>query len=122
MDVAEFAAVQKMRSGVTYSPAIIENNIARMENLALRKGLTFVRIEPRLVRNDRDQTLDVEYCRSDAVKVFVERIDIEDNTTTLDQVVRRQFRTVEGDPFNPAEIRQAAERIRAPDAIMNNEG
>lgn len=113
VDAAEFAAVQKMRSGVTYSPAIIENNIARMENLALRKGLTFVRIEPRLVRNDRDQTLDVEYVIRRGERVFVERIDIEGNTTTLDQVVRRQFRTVEGDPFNPAEIRQAAERIRA---------
>jgi outer membrane protein insertion porin family len=28
-------------------------------------------------------------------------------------VIRRQFRTVEGDPFNPREIRQSAERIRA---------
>ena len=27
--------------------------------------------------------------------------------------MRNQFRTVEGDPFNPREIRQAAERIRA---------
>lgn len=113
VDAAEFAAVQKMRSGVTYSPSIIENNIARMENLALRKGLNFVRIEPRLVRNDRNQTLDVEYVIKRGDKVFVERIDIEGNTTTLDQVVRRQFRTVEGDPFNPREIRQAAERIRA---------
>ncbi|MDZ4392403.1 outer membrane protein assembly factor BamA [Cypionkella sp.] len=113
VNAAEFAAVQKMRSGVTYSPAIIENNIARMENLALRKGLNFVRIEPRLVRNDRGQVLDVEYVIKRGDKVFVERIDIEGNTTTLDQVVRRQFRTVEGDPFNPREIRQAAERIRA---------
>lgn len=113
VDAAEFAAVQKMRSGVTYSPSIIENNIARMENLALRKGLNFVRIEPRLVRNDRGQVLDVEYVIKRGDKVFVERIDIEGNTTTLDQVVRRQFRTVEGDPFNPREIRQAAERIRA---------
>ncbi len=96
-----------MRSGVTYSPSIIENNIARMENLALRKGLNFVSIEPRLVRNDRNQTLDVEYVIKRGEKVFVERIDIEGNTTTLDQVVRRQFRTVEGDPFNPREIRQA---------------
>ena len=46
-------------------------------------------------------------------RVFVERIDIEGNTTTPDQVVRRQFRTAEGDPLNPSEIRQAAERIRA---------
>ncbi|RZV98730.1 MAG: outer membrane protein assembly factor BamA, partial [Rhodobacteraceae bacterium] len=31
----------------------------------------------------------------------------------LCRVIRRQFRTVEGDPFNPRAIRAAAERIRA---------
>ena len=113
VDAAEFEAVQKLRSGVTYSPAVIENNIARMENLALRKGLNFLRIEPKITRNDRDQTLDVEFVLSRGERIFVERIDIQGNNTTLDQVVRRQFRTVEGDPFNPREIRQAAERIRA---------
>jgi len=45
----------------------------------------------------------------------VERIDIEGNTTTLDRVIRRQFDSVEGDPFNPREIRESAERIRALD-------
>ncbi len=113
VDAAEFEAVQKLRPGVTYSPAVIENNIARMENLALRKGLNFLRIEPKITRNDRDQTLDVEFVLSRGERIFVERIDIEGNNTTLDQVVRRQFRTVEGDPFNPREVRQAAERIRA---------
>ena len=112
VDAADFAAVQRGRTGAIYSPVIIDNNITRMENLAVRKGLNFVRIEPRLVRNDRDQTLDVEYVILRADKVFVERIDIEGNTTTLDQVVRRQFRTSEGDAFNPREIKQAAERIR----------
>lgn len=112
VNAADFAAVQRGRSGMTYSPVIIDNNITRMENLAVRKGLNFVRIVPRLVRNDREQTLDVEYVIQRADKAFVERIDIEGNTTTLDQVVRRQFRTVEGDPFNPREIKQAAERIR----------
>jgi outer membrane protein insertion porin family len=113
VEVAEFVDVQKLRSGVVYSPAIIENNIARMESLALRKGLNFVQIEPRITRNERDQTLDIEFVLKRGEKIFVERIDVEGNTTTLDQVVRRQFRTVEGDPFNPREIRQSAERIRA---------
>ena len=45
--------------------------------------------------------------------MFVERIDIEGNTTTLDRVVRQQFASVEGDPFNPRSIRNSAERIRA---------
>jgi outer membrane protein insertion porin family len=113
VNASEFAAVQRARSGVVYSPAIIENNVTRMENLAVSKGLNFVTIEPRLIRNDANQTLDVEYVIRRGERVFVERIDIEGNTTTLDQVVRRQFRTVEGDPFSAREIRQGAERIRA---------
>ncbi len=113
LDEAEFVDVQRLRSGVVYSPQLIENNIARMETLALQKGLNFVRVEPVLTRNERDQTLDIEFVLSRGDRVFVERIDIEGNTTTLDQVIRRQFRTAEGDPFNPREIRQAAERIRA---------
>lgn len=113
VDAAEFDAVRRLRPGVTYTPAIIENNIARMENLALRKGLNFIIVEPRFTRNDRDQVIDVQFVLTRGQRVFVERIDIEGNTTTLDQVVRRQFRSVEGDPFNPREVRQAAERIRA---------
>lgn len=113
VNAAEFDAVRKLRSGVTYTPGIIDNNIARMETLALKKGLNFIQVVPRITRNDRDQTLDVQFVVTRGAKVFVERIDIEGNTTTLDQVVRRQFRSVEGDPFNPREIRQAAERIRA---------
>lgn len=113
VNAEDFIAVQRLTSGTTYSPALIENNIARMENLALKQGLNFIRVEPRITRNDRDQTLDIEFVLSRGEKVFVERIDIEGNTTTLDQVIRRQFRTAEGDPFNPREIRQAAERIRA---------
>ena len=113
LDAAEFEAVQKIRPGQTYSPLLIDNNITRMETLALKKGLNFIRVEPRITRNERGQVVDVEFAIMRGQKVFVERIDIEGNTTTLDQVVRRQFRTVEGDPFNPREIRQAAERIRA---------
>ncbi|MDG1280254.1 MAG: outer membrane protein assembly factor BamA [Pseudorhodobacter sp.] len=113
VDAAEYASLVKLRPGVTYSPAVIENNIARLENLALKQGLNFISVEPRLVRNERDQTLDITFAITRGPRVFVERIDIEGNTTTLDEVIRRQFRTSEGDPFNPREIRRAAERIRA---------
>ncbi len=109
----EFVDVQRISTGQTWSPALIDTNIARMENLALRKGLNFIRVDPRVTRNDRAGTLDIEFVLVRGERVFVERIDIEGNATTLDQVIRRQFRSVEGDPFNPREIRQSAERIRA---------
>lgn len=113
IDPEEFAAVNRIRTGQTYTPAKIENTITRMERLALQKGLNFIRVEPRVTRNDAALTLDVEFVVTRGPRVFVERIDIEGNATTLDRVIRRQFRTVEGDPFNPREIRDAAERIRA---------
>ncbi len=117
----EYMDVVRIRPGVTYNPALVDNTIARMERLALQQGLNFIRVEPRIIRNDRDLTLDVEFEITRGPRVFVERIDIEGNTTTLDRVVRRQFRIVEGDPFNPREIRASASRIRALGFFSNAE-
>ena len=112
-DAAEFQQTLKIKPGVVYTPTLVENAIARMERLAIKKGIDFLRVEPRITRNDRDLTLDIELVLTRGPRVFVERIDVEGNTTTLDRVVRQQFRIVEGDPFNPREIRESAERIRA---------
>ncbi len=111
--VEEFERELRLRPGVTYSPTVIETNIARLEKVATDRGLRFARAEPRITRNDREQTLDVEFAIVQGERIFVERIDIQGNATTLDRVIRRQFRIAEGDPLNPREIREAAERIRA---------
>ena len=113
VDGDEYQAVIKISPGVVYSPTLVEQEIARMERLAIRQGVDFLRVEPRITRNDRDLTLDIEFVLSRGQRMFVERIDIEGNTTTLDRVIRRQFKSAEGDPFNPREIRESAERIRA---------
>ncbi|MFD1796174.1 outer membrane protein assembly factor BamA [Paracoccus aurantiacus] len=113
VDAAPFQAQNRVRSGSYYTPEMIDVTIRRMETIALEQGLDFVSIEPRVTRNPRNQTLDLTFALTRGARVFVERIDIEGNTTTLDEVIRRQFQTVEGDPFNPREIRNSAERIRA---------
>ncbi|MFQ5437866.1 MAG: outer membrane protein assembly factor BamA [Paracoccaceae bacterium] len=113
IDPDEFAAVMRIKKGTTYSPNLVERTIARMETRATQNGLNFIRVTPRVTRNDAERTLDIEFVIERGDRVFVERIDIEGNTTTLDRVIRREFETVEGDPFNPRQIRAAAGRIRA---------
>ena len=113
VDAAEYQEALKLKSGVVYNPSLIESSIARQERLAIKNGVDFMRVEPRVTNNDRDLTLDVEFVLKKGPRVFVERIDIEGNTTTLDRVIRQRFRVAEGDPFNPREIRASAERIRA---------
>jgi outer membrane protein insertion porin family len=109
----DYQAALRIKPGVVYSPTLVEDAIAKMERLGISNGVDFMRVEPRITRNDRDLTLDVEFLLVRGPRIFVERIDIEGNTTTLDRVIRRQFDVVEGDPFNPRQIRETAERIRA---------
>ena len=113
IDPDEYQKVIKLRSGDVYSPNGLEATIARLETVATKAGLNFIRINPRVTRNDSTRTLDIEFVIERGPRIFVERIDIEGNVTTLDRVIRRQFDTVEGDAFNPRKIRKAADRIRA---------
>ena len=113
VDLRAFQKTTKLKSGDIYSPLMIENDIARMERFANQEGLEFIRVTPQITRNDENLTLDVVYTIERGERIFIERIDIEGNTATLDRVIRRQFKVVEGDPFNAREIRASARRIRA---------
>ena len=75
-------------------------------------GYAFVDIRPR-VQRDRDAlTIDIVYDIQEGPKVFVERIDIEGNTRTLDRVIRREFQLVEGDAFNTSKLRRSRQRVQ----------
>ncbi len=113
VDLQRYEDALRIRPGSIWSPALIDEQVTRLELLALQQGFDFLRVDPRVTRNDPDLSLDVEFALVQGPRIFVERIDIRGNQTTLDRVVRRQFATVEGDPFNPREIRRSAERIRA---------
>ncbi|KJZ20107.1 outer membrane protein assembly factor BamA [Loktanella sp. S4079] len=113
LDPTPYQNAIRVRSGATYSPVPIETDITRIERLAVNRGVNFLQVEPRITRNPRDLTLDLNYVLTRGPRIFVERIDIEGNGTTLDRVIRNRVEVVEGDPFNPRAIRDSASRIRS---------
>ncbi len=113
IDPAAFEGYANIRTGSTYNPSVLDRAVARMEKALQQAGYGFVRVDPRVTRDERAGTLDITFAIVRGPRVIVERIDIEGNETTLDRVIRTQFTVVEGDPFNPRSIRAAAERIRA---------
>ena len=56
-------------------------------------------------------TMDVEIQLQETKKLFVERIEVEGNSTTLDEVIRLQFDFVEGDPFNRRKVIKAVDKL-----------
>jgi len=113
LDPAPYQNAIRVRRGATYSPVPIETDITRIERLAVNRGVNFVQVDTRITRDPRDLTLDLAYVLVRGPRIFVERIDIEGNGTTLDRVIRNRVEVVEGDPFNPRAIRDSASRIRS---------
>lgn len=105
--------------GGVYNAKLVERVVERMAFQAGQSGYAFLEVRPRVVKNAADRTVDIVFELVQGDRVFIERIDISGNNRTLDRVIRRQFRVVEGDAFNTREIRNAENRIRGLDYFSN---
>jgi len=48
VDAATYRRIVKVRPGVVYSPVLVEADIARLERQAIKDGIDFMRVEPRV--------------------------------------------------------------------------
>lgn len=86
-----------------------------VDNLTDRLGdlqYAFVNVRPDIARNREQQTVDIVFEINETPRVFVERIDIRGNVRTLDKVIRREIKMVEGDPFNRSKLARSEQAIR----------
>ena len=113
IDIEAYQKVSKIKPGRNYDPRKVDTLIQELDVKLGSEGFAFVAAHPRITRNDDTRTLDIEVELTRGQRLFVERIDIEGNSTTLDRVIRRQFQLAEGDAFNRREIQEATDRIRA---------
>ena len=98
--------------GDWYDASEVDNTIEVLTDAVGDLGYAFVDIRPRVERDRDNLTIDIVYDIQEGPKVFVERIDIEGNTRTLDRVIRREFRLVEGDAFNTSKLRRSRQRVQ----------
>ncbi len=104
--------IENVESGDWYNADEIENTIQKLTDTVGNKGYAFVDIRPNFVRHRDEHVIDVTFDVQEGPRVFVERIDIQGNVRTLDKVIRREFRLVEGDAFNAAKLRRSRERLK----------
>lgn len=99
-------------SGDWYDADEVEETVQALTETVGSRGYAFVDVVPRIERDREARTLDVIFEIGEGARVYIDRIDIVGNTRTLDEVIRREFRLVEGDAFNSARIRRSRQRIQ----------
>jgi outer membrane protein insertion porin family len=98
--------------GDWYDVSELDNSILALTNEVGNQGYAFVNIRPGVVRDREKSIIDLTFEIQEGPRVFVERIDIGGNVRTLDRVIRREFRVVEGDAFNAAKLNRSRARIK----------
>lgn len=106
------ADVVTFKAGDWYDANQVEKTIEKLQDAAGNQGYAFVDVRPRLERNREKKTIDIVFEVAEGPRVYVERIDITGNVRTMDEVIRREFRLVEGDAFNAAKLRRSRQRIQ----------
>ncbi|MEE4350812.1 MAG: outer membrane protein assembly factor BamA [Pacificimonas sp.] len=113
IDEDAFRGLIGIREGDTYNAKLIEDTIELLQETAGLLGYAFADVQPQFTRNRDELTMDVVFVLREAPRVYVERVDINGNVITRDKVVRREFRLVEGDPFNSFLLNRSEARIRS---------
>ena len=103
----------EIEGGDLYRAADIEEAIDALNFAAGTSGYAFVDIQPDVRFNREDQTADLVFRIVEGPRVYIERIDIVGNTTTLDYVIRREMEVAEGDAFNRVLLDRSRRRIRS---------
>lgn len=101
-----------IREGDWYDGEEVEFSIDNFSEKTGELGYAFVDIRPRTQRDRENRKVNITFQVSEAPRVYIERINIVGNTRTLDRVVRREFRVVEGDAFNQNRLDRTETRVK----------
>jgi outer membrane protein insertion porin family len=99
------------KTNQTYNAQEIENSISIMSDELSSKSYAFAVIEPILKRNRDKKIIDIDFIINETPRVFIDKINIFGNSRTLDEVIRRELRLKEGDPYNNNKINRSKQRL-----------
>ena len=102
-----------MKDGDWYDAKKVEDTVEGLTETAGLFGYAFADVNPQFKRDKESLTMSITFDVAETPRVFVERIDINGNTHTMDKVVRREFRLNEGDAFNSIQVKRTTERIKS---------
>ncbi|MGB0843507.1 MAG: outer membrane protein assembly factor BamA [Alphaproteobacteria bacterium] len=104
--------VMQIDAGDVYNGEKIDASAEAIRDEVGNQGFAFVEVKPKLDKDPKTRTANITFEIGEGPKVYVERVNITGNVRTLDRVIRREFRLVEGDAFSIAKVRRTRQRVQ----------
>ncbi|MEO6256367.1 MAG: outer membrane protein assembly factor BamA [Sphingomicrobium sp.] len=105
--------VVDLQPGTWFNAKAVEDAVTDLTELAGNAGYAFADISPSYERDADKKLMNITFRVGETPRVYVERIDIQGNTTTRDKVIRREFRLNEGDAFSAIKVKRSQDRLQS---------
>jgi outer membrane protein insertion porin family len=109
----EFRSLIRIQPGDWYDAQKIENTVEGLTETAGLLGYAFADVRPQFDRDKDKREMNITFQIGEAPRVYVERVQINGNTVTVDRVIRREFRLAEGDAFNSIKVKRSRDRLQS---------
>ncbi len=108
---AEFRERVLQRPGQPYQGDAVTETVKRFQDLFGLYGYAFAKVDPRTEIDRAKAQVALVFAAEPQRRVYVRRLDVAGNTRTRDEVVRREFRQLEGAWYDGGLIKLSKERV-----------
>lgn len=101
-----------LKEGEVFNKSLMAESIMAISERYRDEGFAYVNISPIPDLHQEEKIVDIHVQITSGPKVFIERIEIEGNEKTMDEVIRRELVIFEGDQYSSSLLRLSEQRVR----------
>jgi len=109
----DFKKLVPIEAGDWYDAKKVEDTIDGLTETVGLLGYAFADVRPNFSRDKEKLEMNLTFMINEVPRVYVESVNINGNTRTRDEVIRREFRLAEGDAFNSIKVKRSRDRIQS---------
>jgi outer membrane protein insertion porin family len=113
LDVSRLLGDLTMSEGDWYSSTQVDRTIETLTHELGNMGYAFVEVVPRIEKDAKTKVININFEIFEGPRVYIDRITIDGNLRTDEDVIRRELLLFEGDAYNAHFIKQSERRLYA---------
>lgn len=102
----------KLEEGEIFSRSDLTSDVETLESHFTDRGFYFASVDPVTQTNQEELTVDVQFAVQKGPLYFVRNIEVKGNSRTIDPVIRREIRLVEGELYSARALQVSSDRIK----------
>ncbi|ADW16752.1 outer membrane protein assembly complex, YaeT protein [Desulfobulbus propionicus DSM 2032] len=107
----ELVDLLKIREEEYLNRQVLRDDVTRLTDLYAEQGYAFAEINPKVNKSDAAKRVDVLLHVDKGAMAYINRVEIQGNTRTRDNVIRRDLKVQEGGRFDSKAIRTSTQKL-----------